>query len=91
MVGSKRKIAFFWPFVIGGTRDHGPRRAKALVFVPGWNPYLGASSKGVGNRWVRAQRVRGVRASNSVEKVANANEALVVRQIDKDMERMTGT
>jgi len=44
VVGSRRKIAFFWHMVINGTRDHGPRKADALVFVPGWNPYLGAVS-----------------------------------------------
>lgn len=90
VVGSKRKVAFFWPFVIGGTKDHGPRKAQNLVFVPGWNPYIGTSSHGVGNKVVRTKRVRGVRANPVVERVAKAGERRVAAQIDKDMTRMTG-
>lgn len=80
VVGSRRKTppgAFFWHFVIGGTKDHGPRKASALVFVPGWNPYLGASSHGAGNGWVRALRVSGVKPNPIVKRVADryANQA----------------
>ena len=74
VVGSRRKTppgAFWWHMVIGGTKDHGPRKAAALVFVPGWNPYLGASSHGVGNGWVRASRVRGVKPNPLVKRVAD--------------------
>lgn len=92
VIGSRRKIAFFWPFVIGGTKEHGPKPGHpALIFVPGWNPYLGASSKGVGNGWVRARRVRGVRANDLVEKVAKRAEASVAKGIDDHMKRSTGT
>ncbi|MFZ9979548.1 MAG: hypothetical protein ACO3HN_06350 [Opitutales bacterium] len=92
VVGSRRKAAFFWPFVIGGTKDHGPRAGRAaLVFVPGWNPYLGASSKGVGDKWVRARSVSGVRANPLVEKVAKRMEGRVMQGIDNDMKRSTGT
>lgn len=91
VVGSRRKVAFFWHMVIGGTRDHGPRKARYLLFVPGFNQYLGASSHGVGNGWVRASRVRGVRPNPIVERVARSHEARVSAQIDADMTRLTGT
>lgn len=91
VVGSRRKIAFFWHMVIGGTRAHGPRKADALIFVPGWNQYLGASSHGAGNGWVRARRVRGVRPNPIVERVARRDESAVTAQIDADMRRATGT
>lgn len=91
VVGSRRKIAFFWHMVIGGTQGHGPRKAKHLLFVPGFNPYIGASSHGVGNGWVRASRVRGVQANPVVERVAAGNETRVSAQIDADMTRSTGT
>lgn len=91
VVGSRRKIAYFWHFVINGTKAHGPRKAKVLLFVPGWNPYIGASSKGVAGGWVAARRVRGMGGSGIVEEVAQRNEAAVMRGIDQDMTRMTGT
>lgn len=91
VVGSRRKIAFFWHMVIGGTQDHGPRKAKYLLFVPGFNQYIGASSHGVGNGWVRASRVRGVRPNDAVERVARRGEASVAAQINADMSRATGT
>ena len=91
IVGSRRKVAFFWPFVIGGTKAHGPRRAKALVFIPGWNPYLGVSSHGAGNQWVRASRVKGVPANDIVERVATAGESKAMREVDNHMTKSTGT
>jgi hypothetical protein len=89
VVGSRRKGAFFWHMVIGGTADHGPRRAKSLVFVPGWNPYLGGHSPSQG--WVRVARVKGVRARPIVEQVAQQYEGRVADQIDGDIARATGT
>jgi len=90
VVGSHRKTAFWWPFVIGGTRAHGPRKARALYFIPGWNPYLGTSPPS-GASQVRTQKVRGVEANPLVERVAKRMEAMVVSEIDQDMTRMTGT
>lgn len=91
VVGSRRKIAFFWHMLIGGTRAHGPRRAPALVFIPNWNPYIGASSKGVGSgRVVRAQRVRGVRPNPAVERVAKRVGNRALNEVDKHMEKATG-
>lgn len=90
VVGSRRKVAFFWHFVINGTRDHGPKRADALVFVPGWNPYLGASSKGAGNGWVRAKRVSGVRGNPIVDRVVARRERTVAEQIERDVLKGTG-
>lgn len=91
VVGSRRKVAFFWHMVINGTADHGPRSADALVFVPGWNPYLGPSSHGTGNRVVRVTRVKGVPSNDLVGRVADRSEGRVAKRIDNDMTRMTGT
>lgn len=90
VVGSRRKIAFFWHMVINGTRDHGPRKADALVFVPGWNPYLGASSKGVGSKWVRALRVRGVTANPIIDRVVSRRERAVADGIEHAVVKRTG-
>lgn len=91
IVGSRRKIAFFWHMVIGGTRDHGPRRADALMFVPGWNPYLGASSKGISQGWVRTKRVRGVQARPIVAEVARRYGRRVLDKVDREVAHITGT
>lgn len=73
VVGSRRKVAFFWPFVIGGTRTHGPRRAPALVF------------KTKDGRTVRTQRVRGVRPHPVVEQVAKRAETRAFNEVDKSV------
>ena len=91
VVGSRRKVAFFWHMVIRGTKDHGPRKADALVFVPGWNPYLGASSQGVGNKVVRTKRVRGVRGHDAIGAVMQRHERRVADGIDAAMTKSTGT
>jgi len=81
------KIAWFRHFIIGGTRDHGPRRASALFFVPGWNPYSGASSKGVGNNWVRVPRVRGVKPNPIIARVFTQYEATALAAIDRSLDQ----
>lgn len=70
VVGSRRKTAFFWPFVIGGTRAHGPRRAKLLVFV-------------TKTATVRTPHVRGVRPNPVVERVARRAETRAFNEADK--------
>jgi hypothetical protein len=77
VVGSKRKVAFFWPFVIGGTRDHGPRKAKLMSFV----------SQG---KSVRAKRVRGVPANPIVERVAQRVESKAAADAEKQFVAGTG-
>lgn len=74
VVTFRPKIAFFRHMVIGGTKDHGPKKAPLLVFVPGWNPYIGASSHGVGNKVIRIGRVRGVPPNPIVDRVAAGYE-----------------
>lgn len=61
VVGSRRKIAFFWPFVIGGTRAHGPRR----------KPVLRWQKDG---QTIVARHVRGVRPNPLVERAAKRTE-----------------
>lgn len=91
VVGSRRKIAFFWHMVIGGTRDHGPRKAPALVFVPNVNQYIGASSHGVATgRVVRTRRVRGVPANPIVERVADRNQAHAFSLAEQQFLRQAG-
>lgn len=77
VIGSKRKVAFFWPFVIGGTRAHGPRKADAISFQ-------------VNGKWVRVKRVSGVKADPIVDKVGRDNEAEVDRQINDAFAKATG-
>ena len=76
VVGSRRKTAFFWPFVIGGTRDHGPRKAKLLVWV-------------TPQATVRARRVRGVPPHPVVEQVARRTEARAMAEADKLLDKNT--
>lgn len=94
---------YFKHMVIGGTKDHGPKRvarvsigrfsfgnkgAAALVFVPGWNPYMNrAPRKGkVGGGWVRAQRVKGVGPRPIVTGVANSYETQAWAAFDKSLD-----
>lgn len=76
VVGSRRKVAFFWPFVIGGTRDHGPRKAKLLVWV-------------TPTATVRARRVRGVKANPIVEQVATRVERQAMADAERDFAKRT--
>ena len=83
IVGSRRKGAFFFHMVIGGTRAHGPRKAPALVFVPNWNPYIGASSHGIATgKTVRTNHVRGVRPNPAIERVAKRAEGRAFKEVD---------
>ncbi|HEY6014708.1 MAG TPA: hypothetical protein VIU37_11895 [Candidatus Limnocylindrales bacterium] len=91
VVGSKRKTYPWWHMTIGGTKAHGPRRSAALIFVPGFEPYLGASSHGVGNSVVRASRVSGVPANDIVERAARKGERAAVDEIDRQVTAVTGT
>lgn len=77
VVGSRRKVAFFWPFVIGGTRDHGPKKARLLVWV-------------TPTATVRSKRVRGVGANPIVERVAKANEKRIADAISIDFGKQAG-
>lgn len=77
VVGSRRKVAFFWPFVIGGTKDHGPRKARLLAWE---GP----------NGLIRAARVRGVPANPIVERVAKANERRIADAISIDFGKQAG-
>jgi hypothetical protein len=77
VVGSRRKVAFFWPFVIGGTKDHGPKKAHLLVWV-------------TPTATVRAARVRGVGENPIVERVAKANEKRIADAISIDFGKQAG-
>ena len=78
VVGSRRKVAFFWPFVIGGTKAHGPRKARLLVWVTPNN-----------TETVRATHVRGVPANPIVERVAARAEARAMAEADKYLGKNT--
>lgn len=77
VVGSKRSVAFFWPFVIGGTKTHGPRKAKTLRFQ-------------VNGTWISARRVSGVKADPIVDRVGRGSEAEVDRLINQVFAEETG-
>ena len=77
IVGSNRKIAPFWPYVIRGTRDHGPKKAKMLVWT-------------AGGRTITAHRVRGVPANPIVQRVADRVEARALADAERQFVRGTG-
>lgn len=77
IVGSRRKVAFFWPWVIRGTRAHGPRRAKALHFQ-------------VGGQWVTTQRVAGVKANPAVDRVAQRHGKRAVEDAGRQFKQDVG-
>lgn len=77
VVGGRRRTAFFWHFVINGTRDHGPKRAPALRFQ-------------VNGDYVRAQRVRGVKPNPIIDRVVSRDETKVAKQIERDVLKGTG-
>lgn len=69
----RAKVAWFRHFIIGGTKDHGPRRAQALVFD---------GRNGI----VRARRVRGVPAHPIVGQVADRYERQAYDAIDRHLD-----
>lgn len=68
------KVAWFRHFVIGGTRAHGPRRAKLMVF---------AGRSGT----VRTAHVRGVKPNPIIARVAARLEGQAYAAIDRDLDR----
>lgn len=78
IVTFRPKVAWFRHFVIGGTRDHGPRKAGALVFE-------GRSG------FVVTRHVRGVPPHPIVDQVADAYEAQAYRAIDQSLDRSETT
>ena len=70
----RRKVAFFAGFVVRGTRDHGPKKASALAF------------KTKDGRFVRASRVRGVKANPMVARVAERHERQAAEAFKRAME-----
>jgi hypothetical protein len=77
VVGSRRKLAFFWPFVIGGTRAHGPRKAR-VMYNPNANPPF------------VAKHVRGVRPNPIVERVAARVEGRAFAEAESTFDKGTG-
>jgi len=74
IVTFRPKVAFFRHFIIGGTRAHGPRKAKALV----WSK---------GGEVIVARRVRGVRANPIVARVASRLELQAYAAIDRSLDK----
>lgn len=73
-VGYRRKIAPFAHIVIGGSKDHGPRKAGVMFFR---NPPVG----------VTARRVRGVKPNPIVAKVAAAHGDKVLSAVMRDLDK----
>lgn len=72
VVSPRPKVAFYRHFVINGTKDHGPRKAKALVF------------EGTAGT-VHAKRVRGVKPNPFVARGYAAGESAAEAAIDREM------
>lgn len=101
IVGSKRKKAFFWHMVIGGTKEHGPRTARYMVI--GLNAARGTAAtvrarktgsgliqgpgamRGRGFRLVR--HVRGVPPNPIIDEVATANQSRVIAAMNAHIAR----
>lgn len=73
-VGYRKKTAPFAHMVIGGTRDHGPRKANLMVFR---NPPVG----------VVAAHVRGVKPNPIVSRVAAQHQDSAYLAIDRDLDK----
>lgn len=85
VAGHHVKKAWFWHFVVGGTKDHGPRAAPFMII--GLNALRGSGSRKVriegpgilrGKGLRRVSHVRGVKANPVVSEVANSNAAKVM-------------
>lgn len=76
-IGFRIRDAWFSHFVIGGTREHGPRRKKALRFQ-------------VNGRWVTAQRVRGVKANPMIAIVATGLAGRFMRAFNRELDKSEG-
>jgi len=75
-VGYRKKTAFFAHFVVGGTQDHGPRKAKLMAFWDQRNSDI-----------VLARRVHGVKANPIPSRVADRHEGAAYRAIDHDLDK----
>jgi hypothetical protein len=80
IVGHHRKVSRgpkgdFWPMVIGGTKDHGPRKAKFLIFT------------GSGGETIFARRVRGVRPNPIVARVAQTYGERAIAAMIAELEK----
>lgn len=73
-----RRRAFFAHFVIGGTKDHGPRSADRLAWQGKSGPIF-------------ARRVRGVQANPMVERVARRYEPQSYAAIDRSLDATEAT
>lgn len=60
IVGTRRKVAFFWPFVVGGTKQHGARGTNGAQYLT-WKRKDGG--------YTTRKNVRGVGAHPIVEAV----------------------
>lgn len=77
VVGGRRRVAFFWHFVINGTKAHGPRSA----------PFLRWQAHG---RTILARRVRGVKPNPIIDRVVSRREDAVAKSIESDIVQRTG-
>lgn len=74
VISFRSKTAFFRHFVIRGTRDHGPRRAKALAFQGRFG-------------FVLTKRVRGVKANPLVARIFNRYQGRAYVAFYQDLTR----
>jgi hypothetical protein len=79
VVTFRPKIAFFRHWIIGGTRDHGPKSAKALVF------------KGKDGNLVVTGRVRGVQPNPIVDRVVARYEGRAYDAMSEALDKQGAT
>ncbi len=78
VVSARPKVAFYRHMVIGGTKDHGPKKAKALVF-PGKQGGL-----------VRTGHVRGTSSRPFIAEGFAAGEPAAMRAINAVLDKAIG-
>ena len=81
VVSPRPKVAFYRHMVIGGTKEHGPRKAKALVFQ--------STSRARG--WVYALRVKGTPPRPFIARGFAAGEPSAMRAINAVLDKAIGS
>lgn len=86
IVTFRPKVAFFRHWIIRGTRDHGPRKAALLSFIPNWNPYFGTAAPS-GASQVRTKTVRGMKPDPIMDRIADQFDGRVYQAIDQSLDK----
>lgn len=87
VVTARPKIAFYRHMVIGGTKDHGPRKASVMVFQGNYDLLGGGTGEGA----VVARRVRGTTPRPFMAEGFAAGQGAMNAAIDKVIDEALGS